>query len=210
MLMKENYEFLKLLGEKNPGCTIRVNTNLSTTETGIFELLCSFKNVHWTVSVESMEAEYNYIRYHGNWTQFLENLDVICKLNHKVSFNMLHFILNYKSIHQCVEFLKSRGFHDNSFIIGPLYSPTHLNTLNLPRPMMEDVLQTLRDKCGKNPTGYLKNSYENLYTYYTSTNWQQDLDSFYKSMKAMDERRGVDSRKIFSKLYEELNVNTLE
>jgi len=45
MLMKENYEFLKLLKEKNPECTIRVNTNLSTTKTGIFELLCSFKNV---------------------------------------------------------------------------------------------------------------------------------------------------------------------
>ena len=42
MLMKENYEFLKLLKVKNPNCNIRVNTNLSTTGTGIFELLCTF------------------------------------------------------------------------------------------------------------------------------------------------------------------------
>jgi len=46
MLMKQNYDFLQLLKKKNPDCNIRVNTNLSTTKTGIFELLCSFKNVH--------------------------------------------------------------------------------------------------------------------------------------------------------------------
>ena len=39
MLMKENLEFLTLLKERNPNCTVRVNTNLSTTKTGIFDLL---------------------------------------------------------------------------------------------------------------------------------------------------------------------------
>ena len=210
MLMKENLEFLQLLKDKNPDCTIRVNTNLSTTETGIFELLCSFKNVHWTVSVESMEGEYNYIRHHGNWNDFLQNLDVINNLDHKISFNMLHFILNYKSIHNCIDLLKGKGFHDNSFVIGPLYSPLHLNMLNLPLEMLNNVVQSLKDKLNDNPQGYLKNSYENLLKYYTTTKFEKNLKSFYYKVDIMDRRRNQDSRTTFPELFKELDAYTLE
>ena len=210
MLMKENLEFLQLLKDKNPDCTIRVNTNLSTTETGIFELLCSFKNVHWTVSVESMEGEYNYIRHHGNWNDFLQNLDVINNLDHKISFNMLHFILNYKSIHNCIDLLKGKGFHDNSFVIGPLYSPLHLNMLNLPLEMLNNVVQSLKDKLNDNPRGYLKNSYENLLKYYTTTKFEKNLKSFYYKVDIMDRRRNQDSRTTFPELFKELDAYTLE
>ncbi len=51
LLMKENEEFLELLLEKNPLVNLRVNTNLSKTETNTFNLLKQFKNVHWTISV---------------------------------------------------------------------------------------------------------------------------------------------------------------
>jgi MoaA/NifB/PqqE/SkfB family radical SAM enzyme len=210
MLMKENLEFLKLLKEKNPGCSVRVNTNLSTTETGIFELLGSFKNVHWTVSVESMEEEYNYIRHHGNWNDFLQNLDVINNLNHKISFNMLHFILNYKSIHNCIDLLKGKGFHDNSFVIGPLYSPLHLNMLNLPLEMLNNVVQSLKDKLNEKPLGYLKNSYENLIKYYTTTKFERDTKKFYSKVDILDRRRNQDSRTTFPELFKELDAYTME
>ncbi len=153
MLMKENMEFLTLLKQKNPNCNVRVNTNLSTTDTGIFEILCELPNVHWTVSVESIEEEYNYIRYHGNWQDFSKNIGVISKLDHKITFNMLHFILNYKSIHSCVDYLKGKGFNDNSFVIGPLYSPPHLNTMNLPDEMMHEILFDLNARLDRKPTG---------------------------------------------------------
>ena len=210
MLMKENFEFLTLLKEKNPNCHIRVNSNLSTTATGIFELLCSFKNVHWTVSVESMEEEYNYIRHHGNWNDFLQNLDVINKLDHKISFNMLHFILNYKGIHNCIDLLKGKGFHDNSFVIGPLYTPPHLNMLNLPEEMLNNVVHSLKDKLNQRPQGYLKNSYENLIKYYTTTKFQKNLKSFYYNLGKMDQRRNQNGRLIFTELFKELNAYTLE
>ena len=92
MLINENREFLKLLLEKNPNVQLRVNTNLSSTGTGVFQLLCEFKNVHWTISVESIEEEYEYIRYHGSWNDFLRNLKYIQTLGHKINFNMLYFI----------------------------------------------------------------------------------------------------------------------
>jgi len=210
MLMKENHEFLRLLKEKNPTCSIRVNTNLSTTRTGIFELLCGFKNVHWTVSVETIEEEYEYVRHHGKWQDFCDNLEIINKLNHKISFNMLHFILNYKSIHRCVDFLKGQGFHENSFIIGPLYTPEYFNILNLPTPMLNGVLTTLENKLENVSPGYLANSYENLIAYYTSTAWNKNMKSFYDNVGSMDKRRALDSRNIFPALYEELDAYTLE
>ncbi len=210
MLMKENVEFLKLLKEKNPDCNIRVNTNLSTTETGVFELLCSFRNVQWTVSVESIEDEYNYIRHHGDWQDFVKNLEVINKLHHKINFNMLHFILNYKSLHECVDFLKAKGFHDNSFVAGPLYGPPFLNMLNLPDAMLDQVVKTIIDKLDQSPQGYLKNSYENLLKYYTTTKWDKNIKKFYYNLGRMDERRKQNAREIFTELFRELDAYILE
>ena len=210
MLMKENYEFLKLLHEKNPNCNLRVNTNLSTTGTGIFELLCSFRNVHWTISVETMEEEYEYIRHHGSWKDFVNNLDIVRKLDHKFNFNMLHFILNYDSIHGCVDYFKAKGFHDNSFIIGPLYDPDHFNLLNLPNQMIESVKEKLKTKLQNNPQGYLKNSYENLLSYFTNTEWKKNIQSFKDQMTILDKRRNLNSGSIFKTLYKELDAETLE
>lgn len=206
MLMKENAEFLKLLKEKNQDCSIRVNTNLSTTKTGIFDLLCEFPNVHWTVSLETIEDEYEYIRHHGSWSDFEKNLHVINKLEHKISFNMLHFILNYQSLFGCVDYLKKLGFHDNSFIIGPLYTPTHLNLLNLPSKVIDNVMNTLRRKINEKPSGYLKNSYENLISYFSTNVFKKDISKFLTETSIRDKRRGTDCRAVFPKLFEELDA----
>ena len=210
MLMKENFEFLQLLKEKNKQCSIRVNTNLSTTNTGIFDLLCEFPNVHWTVSVDTIEHEYEYIRHHGSWNDFQKNLKVIQQLDHKISFNMLHFILNYKSIFGCVDHLKGMGFHDNSFVIGPLHTPAHMNILNLPNTMLEGVYKTISARLEANPIGYLKNSYENLLKHYSSTPWQKDIKKFIEDTNTRDNRRGLECRKVFPDLFEELDAYTLE
>jgi len=206
MLMKENIEFLTLLKEKNKDCSIRVNTNLSTTETGIFDLLCDFPNVHWTISLETIEEEYEYIRHHGSWTDFQNNLSIIKKLDHKISFNMLHFILNYKSIFTCVDYLKDLGFHDNSFVIGPLYTPKHLNLLHMPENIVGHVLQNINERLDMKPMGYLKNSYENLHKYFSTTPWTKDITKFFTETDIRDKRRGTDCRSVFPQLFKELDA----
>lgn len=210
MLMKENLEFLQLLKEKNPDCAIRINTNLSTTRTGVFDLVRSFKNVHWIVSIETIEEQYEYVRYHGSWRDFVQNLNTIKQLNHKISFNMLHFILNYDSLFDCVNYLKGIGFHDNSFIIGPLTKPDHLNILNLPDHMIDRLKKKLHLLIQGSSNGYLKNSFENLLKYYTTTTWTKNLLEFHTQTKIMDRRRGNDCRRAFPLLFEELDAETLE
>ena len=210
MLMKENQEFLSVLKEKNPECSVRVNTNLSTTDTGIFDLLCEFKNVHWTVSAESIESEYEYIRHHGTWANFRDNLKVIGGLNHKLSFNMLHLILNHQSLFDAVDHFKSMGFHDNSFVIGPLMDPTHLHLMNLPGHVVMKVLKTLRERLDAGATGYLKNSYENLLGYYNNTSWNKNLRQFVDQSNLRDRRRNTNWCAVFPKLKDIIDAETLE
>ena len=203
LLMNENREFLQLLWKENPLINIRVNTNLSSTTTGVFDLLCEFENVHWTVSVETLEEQYEYVRYHGSWKIFLQNLKQIQKLDHKITFNMLYFILNHRSIFTTVYFFKNLGFYENNFVIGPLYDPKYLNILNLP----ENILNELKNKFSNEITTskhYLKNSYENILKYISNTPFSKNISNFKKQIELMDIRRKQSAVKVFPELFQEL------
>ena len=204
LLMNENKELLEILLDKNPTVNIRVNTNLSSTGTGVYQLLCKFKNVHWTVSVDTMTKEYEYIRYRGNWNDFVKNLEHIRTLDHKISFNMLFFIFNYDSIYHTVDVLKYMGFHENSFIIGPLYGPRVLNVLNLPDKILDNVRNKLSHEI-KHSGHYLKNSFENILKYINETAWQKDINGFKQFMKKLDQRRNLSSQITFEKVYRDID-----
>ena len=81
--------------------------------------------------------------------------------------------------------------------------------MNLPDNILNDVVAILLQK-KEEVTGYLKNSYENLIQYYTTTEWQKNIRSFYYNMGRLDHRREQESRQIFKNLYEELDANSLE
>ena len=204
MLMKQNKEFLELLLEKNPEVHIRVNTNLSKTRTGIFDLLCQFKNVHWTISVESIEQEFEYIRFHGVWNDFLDNLKTINGLGHKISFNMLYFVLNYKSVFATIRYFQSLGFHNNSFVLGPLYAPSELNILNLPKQTLDECIKLFQKEISAKPGFLLQNSYENVLSYLTETDFHANIEHTRQFLNSMDKRRNIDSSKVFTQLYKEV------
>ena len=197
LLMKENLELLDLL---DPKVNIRINTNLSKVDTQVFDRICKFKNVHWTISVETMEAEFEYIRFGGHWKDFVDNLTKIQKLGHKVSFNMLWFLLNYRSVFDCVDYLKGQGFHNNSFIIGALISPVHLNIRHLPKDVLHSMETILQDRINEKPGYLLEDSYQNM-LHYIQQPFEQDLIGSFEKLAVMDSRRGVDSSKIFTELY---------
>lgn len=203
LLMNENKELLNLLLEENSDVHLRINTNLSHTNTGVFGLIQKFKNVHWTVSVESIKEQYEYIRFGGNWKKFLDNLKLIQSNNsHKITFNMLYFILNYDSIFDCVSYFKNLGFHNNSFVIGPLYTPIYFNILNLPDKDIENLKQKFMDEINKKPGFILQNSYENILKYLNEP-FDKNLKGTYNNLKMLDKRRNVNSEMVFPKLYKE-------
>lgn len=202
LLMKENLEFLELLKQVNPNVNLRVNTNLSKVDTRIFDLICEFKNVHWAVSVETMESQYEYIRYGGRWQDFLDNLNAIKKLGHKISFNMLYFLLNYRTMFDCVDFLKGMEFHNNSFIIQPLLTPDYLNIRHLDTDVLNSVKDELIQRIDQQPGFLLENGYRNALAYLNQP-IEKNLQRCFEQLEQTDARRNLDSRKIFKDLYKE-------
>ena len=119
---------------------------------------------------------------------------------HKISFNMLWFLLNYDTVFRCVDHLKGLGFHNNSFVIGALLSPEYLNIRHLP----DNVLQLLKLKLTseiENRPGYLlEDSYKNM-LHYIEQPITKNLNESFNKIASMDQRRGIDSSKIFTELY---------
>jgi len=201
LLMKENLELLNILQERNPNVNIRVNTNLSKTGTNVFEKITEFKNVHWTVSLDTIEKQFEYIRYGGVWNDFLDNLKIISKLDHKISFNMLWYAMNYKSIFTTVDYLKELGYHNNSFIIGPLINPSWQDVRHLPKNILSELKEKLIYKIAKSPGYLLEDSYRNMLQW-LNTPIKQNFSQLISKLKEIDNRRNIDSEVIFPELYE--------
>jgi len=197
LLMKEN---LKLLRELNSEVNLRINTNLSKVDTGVFDAVCGFKNVHWTVSAETVQEEFEYIRFGGRWSDFLDNLTTIRRLDHKISFNMLWFLLNYDTVFDYVDYLKGLGFHNNSFVIGALLTPDYLNIRHLPDTVLNSLKSKLQSRINENPGYLLEDSYRNM-LHYIEQPIEKNLTNSFEQLAIMDQRRGLDSSKIFIELY---------
>lgn len=202
LLMKQNLELLELLLKVNPDVNLRINTNLSCVDTYIFETICKFQNVQWTVSAETLEEEYEYIRYGGVWKDFVTNLATIRQLNHKITFNMLHFLLNYMSVFEFVDWATAQGFHPNSFVIGAMLEPDHLNIRHLPDATLKKVEQQLQHRINQNPGYLLEDSYRNM-LHYINTPANKNLQHSFDELAKLDQRRNLDSKKIFTSLYKE-------
>ena len=193
-------ELLELLLEKNPDVVIRVNTNLSKTNTRVLDLLCKFKNVHWALSAENINKEFEYVRYGGKWEEFLSNLKLIRSLQHKITFNMVWCILNYYCIFDCIDYLRGIGFHTNAFILTAAIGPDWLDTRHLPDNVLQLIKNQLLDRINEQPGFLLEDGYRNLLTHMQKP-FDKNLDLTFKKIAVMDQRRGVDSSKIFTELY---------
>lgn len=200
LLMKENLELLELLKQVNPNVNLRINTNLSKVDTRVFDMICTFPNVHWTISVETIEEEFEYVRYGGKWQDFLDNLMVIKNLNHKISFNMLHFLLNYRSIFGCIEYLQKLGFHNNSFIVGTLTTPDYMNIRHLPTTMLQLVKHDLENLISQKPGFLLENGLKNVLQYINEP-IETNIEYCLSEINKLDQRRNISSKAIFKDFY---------
>jgi radical SAM protein with 4Fe4S-binding SPASM domain len=202
MLMNENIRFLSLLKEKNPTVHLRVNTNLSNIETKVAKLIRSFENVHWIVSMESTHEHYDYIRHGGRYERLIQNLAEIKKISsHKISFNMLHCVLNHLDIFKCIDTLSAMGFHNNSFVIGPVLKPMYLNIRNLPLTKLNRVREELEKRISQAPGFLLEDGYRNMLGHIDSP-FDRNFKKTLAQLRTLDDRRGTSSRSVMPELYD--------
>jgi radical SAM protein with 4Fe4S-binding SPASM domain len=194
LLMKENVELLDRL---DPSCEVRINTNLTNLKSPVYERASKFRNVHWTVSVETMGKEFEYIRYGAKWNTFLENLQTITQLDHRVSFNMLWFILNPYSVFDTVDHFASLGYNQNAFVIGPITGPMVFDIRNCNDNVLYDMQRNLLKRIkGSNKKYLLHNSYENMLEH-ISVPFERRTQQSKQQLTELDSRRGLDHTKIF-------------
>jgi len=202
LLIKENYELLTLLYEKNPNVKIRINTNLATVDNAIFNKLLLFKNVKWTVSVEATDGEYEYIRYPGNWNKFYTNLINLKNQHFDINFNMVWCVLNAESIFECIDRFSADGFHENTFIIQCLSNPTTLDVRNLPKDKLEILKLKIKNKIPTtNPSYWLHKSLISMYNYIDTPMLNSNFNHTADFLNKLDQRRNLDSRQVFPSLY---------
>jgi hypothetical protein len=113
---------------------------------------------------------------------------------------MLHFILNYDSIFDCVDYFKGMGFHNNSFVIGALLRPDYLNIRHLPDSVLQSIKHKLEDRINAQPGYLLEDSYRNL-LHYIQQPFKKNLSNSFDQLALLDQRRNLDSSKIFKDLY---------
>jgi uncharacterized Fe-S cluster-containing radical SAM superfamily protein len=206
LLMTQNEQLLDLLLTHNPHVHLRINTNLSKVKTNVFDMVCKFQNVHWTISVESMDQEYEYIRYGGKWSEFLENLSQIKRLGHKISFNMLWLLLNPYSIFECIDYLKELGFGANSFVLGPITFPRELDVRNLPEKHLDALSDLIKFKINQKPGFLLQDGYSILLDHLQRP-FQADPQKSKDFLNILDTRRRLSYEKTFPHVHNLMQGN---
>jgi MoaA/NifB/PqqE/SkfB family radical SAM enzyme len=212
LLIKDNQLLLEELLDKNPKVEIRVNTNLSRIDTPVFKLLQQFEDVKWTVSVDSQKECFEYMRWPGNWQEFLRNLDSLRKLfGDQINFNMVWCILNDIDILDTVDFLLQEGYHENMFIVQCLTDPYPLNIHNLPaqqKKHLQTRILSRQQDC--NPQWWLYKSLQSMYNFLqqpitdVKTNQLQmdsGLPGTFQYLEFIDRLHKTDSKTTFPRLY---------
>lgn len=194
LLMKENVELLDRL---DPSCEVRINTNLTNLKSPVYKRASKFRNVHWTVSVETMAQEFEYIRYGAKWNTFLENLQTIAQHNHRISFNMLWFVLNPYTLFDTVDYFTGLGYKENSFIIGPITGPKAFDIRNCNDNVLYDMHRVLATRIKNSNKKYLlHNSYQNMLAHIATPFERRTLETKQR-LESIDTRRGIDHTKVF-------------
>jgi radical SAM protein with 4Fe4S-binding SPASM domain len=214
LLMKDNHELLTHLYKVNPDVEIRINSNISNIHGPVFNQLQKFKNVKWTISVESTEAYFEYMRWPGKWDEFVKNaLTIKQYVGDQINFNMVWCILNPFEIFETFDFLIDQGFHENMFVVQCLTDPTPLSVLHLPSEHIQDLKnKILRRLENANPQWWLYKSLDSMYNFLshsapkfkTSFQTQSGSDGIkgtIEFLKKIDIFRNTESRHLFKELY---------
>lgn len=207
LMLKENVTILSHLIEKNPTCKILVNTNLSMIEhNDVYDMLCRFENVQWHISAETVDNQYEYVRWPGKWRMFDQNLQSLrnqIKTTNDVAFNLVWLNLNGLSIWDYIDHLAKIGVDIAKVSILPYNmdnwpGPWHLK--HMPKSYLETIRQRMDDKKYHRVHTYQQNI-EFIDKYINDPNHVADLDQVISQLRALDQARNLDSHAVFPTIY---------
>ena len=207
LLIKENLVLLEELYKVNPDCNIKVNTNLSMIKNNqIFDQVIKFKNCDWRVSAEDSHEKFEYMRYGGKWETFYENLLLLKSITNRVTFSGVYTALNAKSIFNFVKLIEGIGFKkqdfDACFVNGGHYIDTGMSVdvRLLPDEYLSDVITIIESEFSG--IERYDNNLQFILECLKNNIPNKDPKKLFDYLQVLDQRRNLDSRKVFPDIYE--------
>ncbi|MDD3859410.1 MAG: radical SAM protein [Bacteroidales bacterium] len=172
-MIQEYYKIWEMIAEINPKCHILITTNANTMNSRIEKLLETHKNIHFNVSIDSLEKEnYESIRRGGNLEFALKNLDIFIKYTkkHNTSLNILvcPMTVNKHELHKFVDFANE---NDICVFYHTVIKPKELSLKYVDKNILMDTIKNMEKFSSLTKT---KNQRTNLTNY-------QNLISLFKS-----------------------------
>lgn len=210
LIIKDNVALLDKLYEINPSCMLQVNTNLSfLAGNPVFDRLKRYPNVRWMISGEALSQTFEYLRWPGQWSIFLENLREIQYLRnegHSITFNLVAMNINHLSIWDYIDYLLDHGLASSPADIN-------LNIYNSRDDSQPFAIQRMPELWKDQISHRLSDRYHEIQgidNYLAATQdpipsekpqWS-GLRFTAAALDNLDRQRGTNSRQIFGHLYD--------
>jgi pyruvate-formate lyase-activating enzyme len=189
----EFYDFLqRCIDQGKTSFEIMVNTNGTRINQKFKNLVSSFSNFQFTVSVDGFDRVNHYIRWPSDWNTITKNVDWM-RSQHQTTINVTVSIFNITRLSDLLEFI-SDCWSDTRLHLQLASSPGNImSALNHPRKdlVLKD-LKKITDYRHYHDHG-VANFIDSLINYYQSsyTLDQVALAEFYRFNDRLDQSRGV-------------------
>ena len=207
LLMKENAVLLERLYTINPMARIFVNSNIShaSADNAVYQWLTRFPRTYWIISAEALDEKFDYIRYGGTWSEFQRNLYRVRKdfKHHQIGFNAVLCTLNAINIWRFIDWTLEIGFAPEQTSINMHHQGTSTwHGLDC-RNLSQDLTQALKESsCNSR-----YNNVNGITGVRRVLDHPVDInpDLFQSFVQEIDQRRGLDSRRVFPEIYAYIN-----
>ena len=200
LLIKQNQLLLSKI--TNTDLHIRVNSNISMAvdSNPVFAELQRFKNVLWTVSADSQDDRFNYIRQGGDWNQFLNNLERLKTLGHKIRVNLVWFVGSVSCLFDTIEFFVTKH-NITDLTINQLDGHPYLLARHAPESVKQQALMRLDQLLNSGLIAPGSNSWYNIARCSGElTQTSDNVHGYSDYFDGLDRMRGTQWREIFKEL----------
>ena len=201
LVTKDFADILEELYEVNPNCKVRINSNIKNINTPVYELSKKFRNLRYTLSAEAVEQQFDYIRYPQKWTSFQNNVEKVMHEVPSYNFNMALNILNVYGLFDCIDYLRSIGAHDNSFIITHVNNPSWCNINNLPDELLDEFIERCNLYMSLTDPKYSLYSALEGCVNFVRLPFDKNINDTILNLETLDMRRNLNSKNIFPYIY---------
>jgi uncharacterized Fe-S cluster-containing radical SAM superfamily protein len=126
LLLPENERLLDVIPE-DCAVTLITNMNVDLGKNKIFKKLAQRKKVGWSMSFDNIGAQFEYVRYGGDWNMLTENLAIVKDLFKQGQWGGIHAVYNIYNATRITEFREWAVSQGVTVLWQNLFQPDYLD-----------------------------------------------------------------------------------